>query len=162
MFKMMYSKQNINNGALSGAKPMPLKDSTSNNESAFTMSRQTYLETVPSSPISNTIKLQKKWSGNRDASQIIANRRNVAVGKGTLNENAGLYSFTAYNEINVQNTALRRARAGGSAAPPKKNARTTIAPTRTFSPIQYSNVNGTVSNQNIKDFYGNNGPVSYH
>lgn len=162
MFKMMYSKQNINNGALSGAKPMPLKDSTSNNESAFNMSRQTYLETVPSSPISNAIKLQKKWSGNRDASQIVANRRNVAVGKGTLNENAGLYSFTAYNEINVQSTALRRARAGGSAAPPKKNAGTANAPTRTFSPVQYSNVNGTVSNQYIKNFYGNNAPVSYH
>ena len=162
MFKMMYSKQNINNGALSGAKPMPLKDSTSNNESAFNMSRQTYLETVPSSPITNEIKMQKKWSGNRDASQIVANRRNVAVGKGTLNENAGLYSFTAYNEINVQNTALRRARAGGSAAPPKTNARTTNALTRTFSPVQYSNVNGTVSNNYIKNFYGNNAPVSYH
>lgn len=162
MFKMMYSKQNINNGALSGAKPMPLKDSTSNNESAFNMSRQTYLKTIPSSPITNNIKLQKKWSGNRDASQIIANRRNVAVGKGTLNDNDGLYSFTAYNEINVQNTALRRARAGGSAAPPKQNAGTTIAPTRTFSPVQYSNVNGTVSNQYIKNFYGNNAPVSYH
>jgi len=162
MFKMMYSKQNINNGALSGAKPMPLKDSTSNNESAFNMSRQTYLKTIPSSPITNNIKLQKKWSGNRDASQIVANRRNVAVGKGTLNDNDGLYSFTAYNEINVQNTALRRARAGGSAAPPKQNAGTTIAPTRTFSPVQYSNVNGTVSNQYIKNFYGNNAPVSYH
>jgi len=76
MFKMMYSKKNINNGALSGAKPMPLKDSTSNNESAFNMSRKTYLETVPSTPITNDIKLQKKWSGNRDASQIVANRRN--------------------------------------------------------------------------------------
>ena len=162
MFKMMYSKQNINNGALSGAKPMPLKDSTSNNESSFNMSRQTYLETVPSSPVTHKIKMQKKWSGNRDASQIVANRRNVAVGKGTLNENAGLYSFTAYNEINVQNTALRRARAGGSAAPPKKNAGITNAPTRTFSPVQYSNVNGTVSNQYIKNFYGNNAPVSYH
>ena len=86
----------------------------------------------------------------------------VAVGKGTLNENAGLYSFTAYNEINVQNTALRRARAGGSAAPPKTNARTTNALTRTFSPVQYSNVNGTVSNNYIKNFYGNNAPVSYH
>jgi len=162
MFKMMYSKKNINNGALSGAKPMPLKDSTSNNESAFNMSRQTYLETVPSSPVTNEIKMQKKWSGNRDASQIVANRRNVAVGKGTLNENAGLYSFSAYNEINVQSTALRRARAGGSAAPPKQTARSTNALTRTFSPVQYSNVNGSVTNNYIKNFYGNNAPVSYH
>ena len=162
MFKMMYSKTNINNGALSGAKPMPLKDSTSTNESRFNMSRQTYLETVPSTPITNDIKLQKKWSGNRDASQIVANRRNVAVGKGSLNEGAGLYSFTAYNEINVQNTALRRARSGGSGSAPKTVAQTRNALTRTYSPVQYSNVNGTVSNNYIKNFYGNNAPVSYH
>ena len=162
MFKMMYSKTNINNGALSGAKPMPLKDSTSTNESTFNMSRKIYLETVPPTPVTNDIKLQKKWLGNRDASQIVANRRNVAVGKGSLNESAGLYSFTAYNEINVQNTALRRCRAGGSGAPPKINARSTNALTRTYSPVQYSNVNGVISNQNIKDFYGNNAPVSYH
>ena len=58
MFKIMYSKTNINNGALSGAKPMPLKDSTSTNESTFNMSRKTYLETVPSTPVANDIKLQ--------------------------------------------------------------------------------------------------------
>ena len=46
--------------------------------------------------------------------------------------------------------------------PPKTNARTTNALTRTFSPVQYSNVNGTVSNNYIKNFYGNNAPVSYH
>ena len=60
MFKIMYSKTNINNGALSGAKPMPLKDSTSTNESTFNMSRKTYLDTVPSTPVTNDIKLQKK------------------------------------------------------------------------------------------------------
>jgi hypothetical protein len=162
MFKMMYSKQNINNGALSGKKPMPLKDSTSDNTSSFNMARHTFLETIPAVPNTNNEKLAKKWLGNRDASQIVANRRNVAVGKGSLNANEGLYSFTAYNEINVTNTALRRVRAGGSVAPPKKNARTTNAPTPTFSPVQYSNVDGVVTNQSIKDFYGNNAPHMYH
>jgi len=162
MVKMMYSKQNINNGALSGAKPMPLKDSTSNNNSSFNMARHTFLETIPVVPNTNNEKLAKKWLGNRDASQIVANRRNVAVGKGSLNANEGLYSFTAYNEINVTNTALRRVRAGGSVAPPKKNARTTNALTPSFSPVQYSNVDGVVTNQSIKDFYGNNASHMYH
>ena len=158
----MYSKQNINNGALSGEKPMPLKDITSDNQSSFNMARQTFLETVPAVSATNDEYLTKKWSGNRDASQIIANKRNKAVGKGTLNANGGLYSFTAYNEINVTNNALRRARAGGSVAPPKKNARTTNAPTPKFSPVQYSVDGGVVSNQSIKDHYGNNGPYLYH
>ena len=158
----MYSKQNINNGALSGAKPMPLKDSTSDNQSSFNMARHTYLETITAVPNTNEEKLTKKWLGNRDASQIIANRRNVAVGKGSLNQNQGLYSFTAYNEINVKNSALRRVRAGGSATVPKINSRTKNAPTPSFSPVQYSNVNGVATNQPIKDFYGNNAPHLHH
>jgi len=158
----MYSLQNINNGALSGAKPMPLKDSTSDNLSSFNMARQTYLETIPAVPNTVDQNIQKKWFGNRDASNVVANRRNVAVGKGSLNADGNLYSFTAYNEINTTNSALRRARAGGSVAPPKKNARTTNAPTRTFSPIQYRNVDGVTENEYIKNFYGNNAPYLYH
>ena len=59
MYNMMQRIQNYNNGALSGAKPMPLKDSTSNNESSFNMSRQTYIETAPASPITNEIRMKK-------------------------------------------------------------------------------------------------------
>jgi len=162
MYKMMYSKQNINNGALFGIKSMPLKDSTSDNQSSFNMSRQTYVETIPATPVPVEQKIIKKWFGNRDASNVIANRRNVAVGKGSLNASGGIFSFTAYNEINVVDSARRRARAGGSVAPPKKNARTTNAPTPSFSPIQYTNNGETVQNQHIKDFYGNNAPYLFH
>jgi hypothetical protein len=162
MYKMMYSKQNINNGAMSGAKPMPLKDSTSDSQSSFNMARHTYVETIPVIPNTVEQQIQKKWFGNRDASNVVANRRNVAVGKGSLNAGNGLYAFTAYNEINVTDSARRRARAGGSVAPPKKNARTTNAPTPSFSPIQYKSVNGMTQNQYIKDFYGNNAPHLHH
>ena len=162
MYKMKYSIQNINNGALSGAKPMPQKDSTSDNQASFNMARHTYLETVPATPETVGVKLEKKWFGSRDASSVIANRRNSAVGKGSLNASGGLFSFTTYNDINTTDAARRRARAGGSVAPPKKNARTTNAPTPTFSPIQYSKVGGVVQNQYIKDFYGNNGSYLYH
>ena len=162
MYKMKYSIQNINNGALSGAKPMPLKDSTSDNQASFNMARHTYLETVPATPEPVQVKLEKKFFGSRDASSVIANRRNSAVGKGSLNASGELYSFTTYKDINTADNARRRARAGGSVAPPKKNARTTNAPTPTFAPIQYSKVGGLVQNQYIKDFYGNNGSYLYH
>jgi hypothetical protein len=162
MYKMKCSIQNINNGALDGAKPMPLKDRTSDNQSSFNMSRQTYLQTVPAIAETVDVKLQKKWLGNRDASQITSNRRNVAVGKGSLNQTGNLYSFTTYKDINVTNDAIRRVRAGGSVAPPKKNARTTNAPTPTFAPIRFSNINGVVLNQHIKTHYGNNAPTMNH
>ncbi len=120
MYKMKYSIQNINNGALSGAKPMPLKDSTSDNQASFNMARHTYLETVPASSEHPGVQLYKKSFVSRDASSVVENRRNTAVGKGSLNASGELYSFTSYNDINASATALRRARAGGSVAPPKK------------------------------------------
>jgi hypothetical protein len=162
MYRMMYSLQNLNNGALAGSKPMPLKDSTSDNQSSFTMARQTYLETIPVPPNTVTENIQKKWFGNRDASNVVADRRTRAVGKGSLNASGNLYSFTAYNDTSSADSARRRARAGGSVAPPKKNARTTNAPTPTFSPVQYSKSGGVIQNQYIKDFYGNNAPHLYH
>ena len=162
MYKMKYSIQNINNGALSGVKAMPQKDSTSDNQAYFNMARHTYLETIPATPETVGVKLEKKLFGNKDASSVVANRRNNAVGKGSLNASGGLFSFTTYNDISTVSNARRRARAGGSVAPPKKNARTTNAPTPTFSPIQYKNVEGVVQNQYIKDFYGNNGSYMYH
>ena len=162
MYTMKYSIQNINNGALSGAKPMPLKDSTSDNQAYFNMARHAYLETVPATPEPVGVKLEKKLFGSKDASSVVANRRNSAVGKGSLNASGGLFSFTAYNDISTADNARRRARAGGSVAPPKKNARTTNAPTPTFSPVQYSKAGGIVQNQYIKDSYGNNGSYLYH
>jgi len=152
---MIYTKNNLNNGSITSTRAMPLKDSTSDNSSRFSAAREVYTETTPDTS-------QKKWFGNRDASNVIANRRNVAVGKGSLNASGGIFSFTAYNEINVVDSARRRARAGGSVAPPKKNARTTNAPTPSFSPIQYTNNGETVQNQHIKDFYGNNAPYLFH
>ena len=66
MYRMKYSIQNINNGALSGAKPMPLKDSTSDNQASFNMARHTYLETIPATPEPVELKIEKKWFGSRD------------------------------------------------------------------------------------------------
>jgi len=120
----MFSLQNTNNGALRGNKAMPQKDITSDNTSSFKMGRQMYIDTL-SEPIEPT----KKWMpAVRDASDIARRRRVAAVGKGSINVSPNLLSFTTYKDVNTTNDALRRVRAGGAVAPPKKNA-------QTFNPI---------------------------
>ena len=81
--------QNINNNALSFPKAMPLKDSTSDGTSSFQSGRRVYMNMF-SNPITTIQQAnKKKWLGgnNRDASQIVANRRNTEIGKGTINVN---------------------------------------------------------------------------
>lgn len=118
MYKMKFSIQNINNGVLTADTAMPLKDSTSNNEARFQMDRKEFIETVP-----RVIHPENKWiGGTRDASDVARRRRIGAVGKGTINTNNNELAFTTPNDINFRNSALRRVRAGGAVAPPKKGA----------------------------------------
>ena len=143
MFRFMITPQNINNGALTGQKAMPQKDSTSDGESSFSLGRQTYIGTYPSTPSTVQQRYEKKWYGNRDASQVTTNRRIKEIGSGSLNASNGLLSFTTYKDVNTINNALTRVRAGGSVAPPKKNANKNNAPTPTFSPaIPTVNIRG--------------------
>ncbi len=44
---MFFTRQNINNGRLEFTNAMPMKDSTSTNESSFSNARKTYLEITP-------------------------------------------------------------------------------------------------------------------
>jgi hypothetical protein len=178
MYKMMFSINNINNGALTAIKAMPQKDSTSDGNSSFEMARTTYNKQnqyIPAlqrakqvhnhfashsnpnqvSRTSSDIVTTKagKWQGNRDASQIIANKRNNAVGKGSVlstYQDAPL-TFTTYKDINTTNDAIRRVRAGGAVAPPKKGANRNNAPTPTFAPAQSQ-----------KNLFGIKQPVLFH
>jgi hypothetical protein len=116
---MIFTKNNLNNGSLSSTRAMPLKDSTSDNGSRFSSAREVYTETTPDTS-------QKKWYGNRDSSSVIERRKNNAIGKGSINANNQTLSFTAHNEINSVNSALRRTRAGGSTVPAKRTGSTKI------------------------------------
>jgi len=154
MSNPVFIKQDINNGALSAIKAMPLKDSTSDATSDFELNRKIYERTY-TTPLTNTqiiaalkkprfgmsgltvfdgthAPVQKKWMGstNRDASQITSNRRTNNVGTGSMNYDNKLMSFTAYKDVNVVNDALRRVRGGGAVAPPKKAA----SPSQTYVP----------------------------
>lgn len=166
-----FTIQDINNGALAAKKAMPQKDSTTDGTSTFEMARKTYVKTytdptmaVQGTQVYNNMSIpqinvnvltpsitSKKWMGNRDASQVVANRRNNAVGTGTLNPTTSLYGFTTYKDINTSQDALRRVRAGGAVAPAKKAANLNNAPTPGFSPAQ-----GT------KSVYGLKQPVLFH
>jgi hypothetical protein len=109
----------INNGTLSSLKAMPQKDLTSDGASSFAMARRQYTEVYP--VIDQSINQKKKFiGGNRDASSVVARRRAVEVGVGTLNANKLPTSMMGVRDINDTSSALRRARAGGAYVPPKK------------------------------------------
>jgi hypothetical protein len=114
----MFAQQNINNNMLSSQKAMPLKDTTTPNDSDFSIPRHQYIETnQQNQQIQNP---QKKWiGGNRDASQIIKNRRINSVGTGSLNARKEPMSFTSSRDTNTLREAKKRVRNGGSAVPAK-------------------------------------------
>jgi nucleoside-diphosphate-sugar epimerase len=83
------------------------------------LNRQIYIETFQPSTITNAQKNKKKFYGNRDASQIVANRRTDQIANGSLNSGAAPISFTTVTDINVERQALHRMRSGGSSVPAK-------------------------------------------
>lgn len=162
-----YTIQDIRNAQLKARGAMPLKDSTSDGTSTFEMARKVYTRSALTAPsaattttknINNNIShpqinhnlltpavTNKKWLGNRDASQIIANRRNRAVGQGTLNTAGGPLNFVSNANRNVVSHALSRVRAGGAIAPAKKDANRNNAPTPSFAPAKNKTVYGLMN-----------------
>lgn len=135
-------KTEINNGTLSTLHAMPQKDSTSDNQSSFSADRRAYGHTStmyptitkmnpPHSGINRVLGLptifdgthtakQKKWTGNRDASEITRRARVNGVGSGSTNIGGQALSFESHANANTVNSALHRVRGGGAVAPPKK------------------------------------------
>jgi|UniRef100_A0A6C0IP19 hypothetical protein len=116
MYRML---KNIQNNQMSGVAPMPLKDSTSSNENSFAMNRRNYFQTNQITANTVSENLQKKYSGNRDASSVMSRRKANAVGVGSLNSSKDAMSFTSNNNRNEQDTALKRVRNGGYVPSPK-------------------------------------------
>jgi hypothetical protein len=170
---------NINNNELNSIRAMPLKDSTSDSDSTFEISRNIYTRTLPTNvtntPIIHTNYIWqarrniqqitsvptgvtsnymngKKWYGNRDASQVTTNRRTNQVAVGSLNASNSPIGFTTNTDINTTKDALRRVRAGGAVAPAKKGANRNNAPVPTFSPAI----------PNLKTHFGIKQPYLFH
>lgn len=161
-FRRDYMMNIINNGISSVIKCMPQKDLTSDGTDSFAKDRYVYMNTLQTQNVPLAIQTNKKFFGNRDASEVIRNRRVNEVGLGTLNANKIPTSFTNTVQTNTVRDAITRVRAGGAVAPAKKRALKTngITPSfptkplirtqnRTIQPIQnktamaYKNIKGS-------------------
>ena len=125
-------KTQTNNGILSFVHAMPMKELTSDNDSSFSLGRHTFSrnkmiqrqalglgskQVIIDGPKTT---LQKRWiGGNHDASDIIAKRRNRAIGQ-SVNPTATPQSFGSQRDVNVQRRARQRMRSQGSVVPVKK------------------------------------------
>ena len=132
-FRRDYMMNIINNGRLSAIKCMPQKDLTSDGTDGFAMDRNTYVNTLQTASVPLNVQTNKKFFGNRDASEVIRNRRVTEVGLGTLNANNIPTSFTNTTSTNSVRDAITRVRAGGAVAPAKKRALRTNGLTPGFS-----------------------------
>jgi len=116
--KMPVIKNALNNAEMSVPKAMPLKDSTSDSSSRFSMSRMIFAR-------GNDTKEQdnKKWYGNSQDRQTQAinrhSKQRIDYAHSVFNTDGNATSFTTNNSINVERQAMRRTRSGGSRVPAK-------------------------------------------
>jgi hypothetical protein len=116
---ILYNNSILNNGTLSSKRAMPQKDITSDGTSTFAINRHNYMESYSTTTMTTSEKLKKKWFGNRDASQVAANRRVDQIANGSLNSAGVSSSFTTTSDNNTERQAIRRMRSGGAVVPAK-------------------------------------------
>ena len=112
----------LNNGILTGTKVMPAKDGVSDGNSIFSMSRRSFMRVMPLTTATNAVQQEKKWFGNKDASQVTANARVSQIGIGTT---GSPLAFKSSAETNSVRQALNRVRGGGRAVTPMKKTHST-------------------------------------
>jgi hypothetical protein len=112
----------LNNGLLTGTRVMPAKDGASDGNSVFSMNRRTFTRVMPLTTQTNAIQQEKKWFGNKDASQVTANARVSQIGIGTAGSPLAFKSSTEKNSVRQ---ALNRVRGGGRAVVPMKKTLST-------------------------------------
>ena len=112
----------LNNGILTGTQVMPAKDGVSDGNSLFSLSRRSFMRVMPLTTETNAVQQEKKWYGNKDASQVTANARVSQVGIGTL---GSTQAFKSSTETNSVRQALNRVRGGGRAVTPMKKTLST-------------------------------------
>ena len=152
MFRQMFAINDINNGALQSTNAMPQKDSTSDGTASFEIGRMTNRRIYTTNVPTNAEYVQKKWiGGNRDASQVIRNRRVWGIARGSKNTATDKISGTTDKDVNTIDNDQKRVRAGGAVANQKKRANLNNAPTPRFSPAIPPN-----------DIRGIKYPVLYH
>lgn len=118
--RMQLVRNPINNADLSVPKAMPLKDSTSDGSSSFSMGRMTFIR--GQDPIAHT---NKKWYGSSHDNQRRVFNRHVQLRldfhNTVFNGQGKPTSFTTNDRTNrqVARQAVNKARSGGSRVPAK-------------------------------------------
>ena len=118
------TKQVNNNKITNATMGMPFKPTTMTQGASFPMGRRTFINKV-----SNTSETQqqqqpilsKKKKFNNTAGEHINKRKNNAIGNFSTNHLSQEMSFSGIDKPTV-NSALRKARSGGSVAPKKKGS----------------------------------------
>lgn len=139
MLPVLPIRNGLNNGVLNGVDAMPIKDSTSDGSTMFSMMRRrfsgTYTTAVPAqnnqqqrlanvgypSRHLSTVNFVAKSGPSRvtDNSDVIARRKAAAIGGGSMNAGGGPMSFMSSSNPSVVADARVRARAGGASVPKK-------------------------------------------
>lgn len=106
-----------NNGVLNGKGAMPGHFRPSSVDNMFSMNRNAYSRTANKQPANTRIANKPVYI--KDSSSRTMMMRINAIGKSSINKNGVELAFSG-EDRNVVNSALRRARCIGSAAPAKK------------------------------------------
>ena len=107
-------KNALNNAEMSVPKAMPLKDSTNDNSSNFSMSRMIFARSNDTKDVEN-----KKWYGSSKDRQTQGainrhSKQRVDYAQSVFNTDGNATSFTTNNSMNTERQATRRTRSGGS------------------------------------------------
>jgi hypothetical protein len=134
MLPVLPIRNDLNNAVLRGVDAMPIKDSTSDGSTTFSMMRRRFLTTYTTAVPAQNNQNQRVGISNRftanfaaktgpskvtDNSDVVARRKAAAIGAGSMNAQGGPMSFMSSSNPSVVADARVRARYGGSAVPKK-------------------------------------------
>jgi hypothetical protein len=136
MLPVLPIRNDMNNAVLTGVDAMPMKDSTSDGSTTFSMMRRRFLSTYTTSAPGQNNQNQRVGISNRftanfaaktgpsrvtDNSDVVSRRKAAAIGAGSMNASGGAMSFTSSSNKSVVDDARLRARGfGGGSAVPRK------------------------------------------
>lgn len=104
-------RNNTNNAILNTLGAMPMKDGISDSTSNFSINRHKYFNTFNTNNQTHFQYLHNKFiGGNTDSSSIISKNKSYAVSVSSFPEDKKPTSLVNTKNINIIDSALRRAR----------------------------------------------------
>lgn len=124
-------KQYINNGISESVMGMPQKFGVSDGGTTFTLARLSYKNaysnvTNKTNEITSTVPKQGKPISFQSSGQHIEQKKNNAIGRGSMNKAGSKISFKSVDN-NLVNSKLSKCRSSGCVPPPKIAASPSIS-----------------------------------